>query len=138
MTTRSLEPSTLLRMMPLAGFLGIVLDDVRPEAVRGHLAWRPELCTVAGVLHGGVLTTLADSMAGICAYANLPDGAATSTIELKTNFFAAVRRGEVRAVARPLHLARTVFVLQTDLYADDGAGSERPVAQVTQTQAVLG
>jgi hypothetical protein len=32
-----------------------------------------------------------------------------------------------------------VFVLQTDLFAaDDGAGSERPVAQVTQTQAVLG
>jgi 1,4-dihydroxy-2-naphthoyl-CoA hydrolase len=39
----------------------------------------------------------------------------------------------VTAIARPLHVGRTVIVVQTDL--TDQAG--RRVAQVTQTQAVL-
>ena len=46
----------------------------------------------------------------------------------------AVRDGEVRAVARPLHVGRNTIVVQTDL-ADAGG---RRVAQVTQVQAVLG
>jgi 1,4-dihydroxy-2-naphthoyl-CoA hydrolase len=39
----------------------------------------------------------------------------------------------VAAVARPLHVGRTVIVVQTELRDDD----ERLVAQVMQTQAVL-
>jgi uncharacterized protein (TIGR00369 family) len=49
-------------------------------------------------------------------------------------FTRAVRDGEVRAVARPLHVGRSTIVVQTDL-ADAGG---RRVAQVTQVQAVLG
>jgi uncharacterized protein (TIGR00369 family) len=65
---------------------------------------------------------------------NLPQGAAgTATIESKTNFFAAVRGGDVRAVARPLHRGRSTVVLETDLFDESG----RRVARVTQTQAVL-
>ena len=55
-------------------------------------------------------------------------------MESKTNFFRAVREGRVTGVARPLHLGRTFIVVQTDLRDDGG----RHVAQVTQTQAVLG
>jgi 1,4-dihydroxy-2-naphthoyl-CoA hydrolase len=44
-----------------------------------------------------------------------------------------MRGGRVTAVARPLHVGRTVIVVQTDLTDDDG----KRVAQVTQTQAVI-
>jgi uncharacterized protein (TIGR00369 family) len=76
---------------------------------------------------------LADSLGAICAFLNLPEGAGTSTIESKTNFFRAVRAGQVTAVTSPLHVGRTTIVLQTDLRDDAG----RRVALVTQTQAVL-
>jgi 1,4-dihydroxy-2-naphthoyl-CoA hydrolase len=70
----------------------------------------------------------------VCAFLNLPDGAnTTATIESKTNFFRAVRGGTVEGVARPLHVGRSFIVVQTDVLDD----SERRVAQVTQTQAVL-
>ena len=123
----------LLRLMPFAEGAGIMLDAADPTEVRGRLAWAPERCTAAGVLHGGALMTLADSVGAICAYLNLPEGAQTTTVSSTTAFMRAVRDGEVTAVARPLHAGRTVIVVQTDMRDDGG----RLVAQVTQTQAVL-
>jgi uncharacterized protein (TIGR00369 family) len=120
-------------MMPFAAGLGVVLDAAQPDEVRGRLAWAPERCTTGGLLHGGALMALADSLGGICAYLNLPPGARTATTSSATVFTRAVRDGEVIAIARPLHVGRTVIVVQTDL--SDQAG--RRVAQVTQTQAVL-
>ena len=75
---------------------------------------------------------LADSAGAVCAFLNLPPGGRTVTIESKTNFFGAVRDGEVRARARPLHRGRTTIVVETDLH-----DSDRHMARTTQTQAVL-
>ena len=118
--------------MPLGATLGIRTFG-GPDEVEATLAWAPELCTAAGVLHGGVLMALADSAGGVCAFLNLPAGAGTATIESKTNFFGAVRGGEVRARSRPLHLGGTTIVVETDLLDDTG----RLVGRTTQTQAVL-
>jgi 1,4-dihydroxy-2-naphthoyl-CoA hydrolase len=127
------DPAALVALMPFSVHLGIEVTAADAGAVAGHLAWRPELCTTAGLLHGGVVMALADSLGGICAFLNLPKGATTSTIESKTNFFRGVREGAVHATARPLHVGRTTIVVQTDLLDDRG----KRVAQVTQTQAVV-
>ena len=123
----------LVAMMPFAAWLGLVLDSATPDEVRARLTWAPHLCTTGGLLHGGALMALADSTGGICAYLNLRPGASTATTSSATVFTRAVRNGDVTAIARPLHVGRTVIVVQTDL--TDQAG--RRVAQVTQTQAVL-
>jgi uncharacterized protein (TIGR00369 family) len=123
----------LVAMMPFAAWLGLVLDSATPDEVRARLTWAPHLCTTGGLLHGGALMALADSTGGICAYLNLRPGASTATTSSATVFTRAVRDGDVTAIARPLHVGRTVIVVQTDL--TDQAG--RRVAQVTQTQAVL-
>jgi 1,4-dihydroxy-2-naphthoyl-CoA hydrolase len=123
----------LLRLMPFAEALGIALDAAEPGEVHGRLAWSPERCTAGGVMHGGALIALADSLGGVCAFLNLPEGAQTTTVTSTTSFMRAVRQGEVTAVARPLHAGRTVIVVQTDIRDDRG----RRVAQVTQSQAVL-
>jgi len=125
--------ASLVAMMPFAAGLGVVLDAAEPDEVRARLAWAPELCTTGDLLHGGALMSLADSIGGICAYLNLPPGARTATTSSATVFTRAVRAAQVTAIARPLHVGRTVIVVQTDVR--DQAG--RRVAQVTQTQAVL-
>jgi uncharacterized protein (TIGR00369 family) len=120
--------------MPFAGKIGVEIESADGQEVHGALEWAPDLCTAGGLLHGGALMSLADSVGGLCAHLNLPEGATgTATIESKTNFFRAVRDGRVTARARPLHAGRTFVVVQTDL--SDASG--KPVAQVTQTQAVL-
>jgi uncharacterized protein (TIGR00369 family) len=124
----------LNEVMPFGAVLGVEVDEASPEEVRGGLQWAAERCTAGGILHGGALMSLADSLGGLCAFHNLPEGATgTATVESKTNFFRGVREGRVTGIARPLHVGRTFVVVQTDLRDDEG----RHVAQVTQTQAVL-
>ena len=118
--------------MPFAALVGLELLQAESALVRGQLAWSPERCTAAGVMHGGALMALADTCGAVCAFLNLPEGAqGTTTIESKTNFLRAVRGGTVAASTRPLHAGRTLAVLETELTRADGA----LVAKVTQSQA---
>jgi uncharacterized protein (TIGR00369 family) len=118
--------------VPFANELGVELLEATPEIVRARLEWAPELCTLGGLIHGGVLMALADNGGGVCAFLNLPEGAiGTATIESKTNFMRAVRSGAVTATTRPLHKGRTMIVVETELTRDDG----KLAAKVTQTQA---
>ncbi len=130
------SPTQLVqRLMPLCATLGIRVQEYRPEQVELALDWSPGLCTSGGMLHGGIIMTLADSAAGVCAFLNLPPSAqGTATIEGKTNFMAAIRSGTATAVSRPLHVGSRTIVVETDVRAGDG----RLVARTLQTQAVLG
>ena len=120
--------------MPLASTLGIRSDEYAPERVVLSLDWAPSLCTAGGILHGGVIMALADSAGGACAFLNLPaEAVGTSTVESKTNFLGAVRKGRVTATATPLHRGGTTIVVETAVRDEAG----KLVAKVTQTQLVL-
>jgi 1,4-dihydroxy-2-naphthoyl-CoA hydrolase len=128
------DPVAGIPGLPFADTLGITVAELTAEQATATMAWAEHLCTVGGILHGGALMAFADTVGALCAVANLPKGAGTSTIESKTNFFRAVRGGIVSATCKPLHVGRSTIVVQTDLRDDRG----KRVAQVTQTQAVLG
>ena len=124
----------LMAMIPFAATLGMELVSATPEEVVGRLAWREELCTTGGAMHGGALMSLADNLGGVCAYLNLRAGAGTATISSSTNFLRGVREGGVTATARPLRVGRSVIVVATEVRDDRG----RLVVQTTQAQAVIG
>jgi uncharacterized protein (TIGR00369 family) len=94
---------------------------------------RPGVTTLGGAMHGGALMALADQVGAMGAFLNLPPGALTTTLESKTNFFAAARAGKVRAEATPVHIGRTTMVWQTRISDDKG----KLVSQTIQTQMVL-
>lgn len=123
----------LIEAMPFSGACGVEVDAAGPDEVRGRMTWHEDRCTTGGILHGGALMTLADTLGGVCAFLNLPEGAGTSTIESKTNFMRAVRAGTAHATTRPLHVGRQTIVLQTEIRDD----ADKLVAVVIQTQAVL-
>ena len=130
---RRMDLADLVATMPFAVAVGITIDAASKDEVKGRLPWAPERCTTAGLMHGGAVMTLADSLGAACAFLNLPPGASTSTITSSTNFFRAVRDGEVVGTSRPLHVGRTTIVVQTELRDTN----EKLVALITQTQAVL-
>ena len=117
----------------LADLLGIRLIKASPDRVIAQLAIRDDLRTVGGALHGGTLMALADTVGAAATMLNLPPGASTTTLESKTNFFAAGRAGLVRAEATPLHRGKRTMVWQTRV--TDEAG--RLLSQTIQTQMVL-
>jgi uncharacterized protein (TIGR00369 family) len=127
------ELGDLVAMMPFAAQLGMELTAATPEEVTGRLAWREDLCTTGGLLHGGALMALADSLGGVCAFLNLPPGAGTATISSTTNFLRALREGHAIATSRPLRVGRSVIVVQTEIRDDAG----KPLTHTTQSQAVI-
>lgn len=119
--------------MPFMAALGIEADAASPEDVRTRMAWRPELCTAGGVMHGGALMALADGTGAWCAFLNMPPGSNTTTVESKVNFFRPVTGGMVHATAIPLNVGKRFVTVDTELRDDAG----KLVARTTQTQAVL-
>src|SRR3954464_1698325 len=123
---------TLVELMPLAPHLGVRIEEASPDPAVATLEHRAELCTAAGVLHGGVLMSLADSVGAVVTFLGLPEGASTATITSTTQMFRPVTSGTVRAVATVVHRGRTTVTAQTDLHDAD----ERLGARTTQIQAV--
>ena len=117
----------------LSDLLGIRWVEADKDRLVAEITIRDDLRTVGGALHGGAIMAFADTVGATATFINLPPGASTTTIESKTNFFAAGRTGVVRAESTPLHKGKRTMVWQTRV-TDEGG---RLLAQVIQTQMVL-
>jgi uncharacterized protein (TIGR00369 family) len=117
----------------LAALLGIRIVEATSDRVIAELEIRNDLRTLGGALHGGTLMALADTVGAAATMLNLPPGASTTTLESKTNFFAAGRAGLVRAEATPLHRGKRTMVWQTRVTDETG----RLLSLTIQTQMVL-
>jgi 1,4-dihydroxy-2-naphthoyl-CoA hydrolase len=120
--------------MPFADLLGVKILSAAPERLVAEMTVRDDLCTLPAVLHGGAVMAFADSLGAYATMLNLRDGATTTTIESKTNFFAPAPVGStVAGECVPLHRGRRTMVWQTRITNAQG----RLLALVTQTQMVL-
>lgn len=118
----------------LPGLIGLTLSEAGPEKVTGRLTVRPEVCTLGGILHGGAVMALADTLGAVGAFLNLPPNARTTTLESKTNFLGAAPVGTtIVAECTAVHRGKTTSVWQTSIRA----GSGKLLALVTQTQLVI-
>ena len=130
-----MDPAAVNKMWKglLAEHLGMRFVETGADRVVAELDIRPNLCTIRGTVHGGTLMALADAVGGTATILNLPEGAETATIESKTNFFAAGKKGTIRAEATPLHKGRSTSVWQTRVTDESG----KLLSLTIQTQAIL-
>jgi uncharacterized protein (TIGR00369 family) len=117
----------------MARNLGVRLVSVTKKQVTAEMPVRPRHLNRSGRVNGGALMAFADALGATGTVANLPPGHRTTTLESKTNFFAAGEGPVLKAVAIPLHIGRTTMVWQTTIRNAD----RKLVAVVTQTQIVL-
>jgi 1,4-dihydroxy-2-naphthoyl-CoA hydrolase len=116
------------------GLMGMELSDAQPDCVTARLTVRSDLCTVGGILHGGAIMAFADTLGAVATVVNLPPDMRTTTIESKTNFFAAAKLGStVTGECTALHKGRTTMTWQTAIKNETG----KLCAIVTQTQLIL-
>ena len=128
-----LTTQAMRELMPLCAHMEMELVRATPEEVVGSMQWDHSTTTTGGAMHGGALMSLTDTIGGVVAFLNLPEGAGTSTISSSTVFLRGLREGTVTATGRLIHKGRTTIVAETELTDAQG----RPVARTTQTQAVL-
>ena len=129
------EPTKMTEALrgTLGELLGIRFIETGKDRVVAELTIRDDLRTVGGALHGGTLMAFADTIGAAATIVNLPAGAGTTTLESKTNFFAAGREGTIRAESVPLHRGKRTMVWQTRV--TDASG--RLLSLTIQTQMVL-
>jgi 1,4-dihydroxy-2-naphthoyl-CoA hydrolase len=122
------------RLPGFAQLMGIELTATELDRIAGEMMVREDMSNGSGMLHGGAIMALADTLGAIGTIVNLSDGAQTTTMESKTNFIAPAPVGmKITGEATPIHKGRTTMIWQTRVTRPDG----RLVAVVTQTQLVL-
>lgn len=117
----------------MAKNLGVRLLKVSKSRVVAEMPVLPRHLNRSRRVNGGALMAFADALGATGTVANLPPGYRTTTLESKTNFFAAGMGPVLSAVSKPLHIGRTTMVWQTTIRNPD----KKLVAVVTQTQIVL-
>jgi uncharacterized protein (TIGR00369 family) len=93
------------------------------------LEQRPELIgdPERGILHGGVITTLLDSVAGTAAYSQIDEGVALATLDLRIDYLRPTRAGKrVYGAAHVYRRTRNVYFVSGTAYQDD---PDSPVAR---------
>jgi 1,4-dihydroxy-2-naphthoyl-CoA hydrolase len=131
--TRGARPSSPVLAGGMARTLGVRLVALSRMRVRAEMPVKPLHLNRSGRVNGGAIMAFADALGATGTVANLPPGHRTTTLESKTNFFAAGEEPLLTAVAVPLHIGRMTMVWQTTVKNSDG----RTVAIVTQTQMVI-
>lgn len=113
------------------GLTGIYLTDIGKGFAEGELEVKKELLNPVGILHGGVMSTLADTVAIMgCGY--LYEAVDITTVNLQISFFKAVKGGVIRARAKVLSRGKSLSHWQVEEYD----GNDELVAAATVTYAV--
>ena len=112
---------------------GLELLDVRDDEVRAQVEVRDELLQPAGLVHGGVFASIAESITSIATWLAVhEDGRTVQGMSNQTSFLRPITAGTIHAVARRRHRGRTTWVWEVDITDDEG----RLCALVRMTIAV--
>jgi acyl-CoA thioesterase len=76
---------------------------------------RPELLNPNGVVHGGALFSMADTVMGAALHTTLAPGEYCATVEIKIHFLQPVSKGKIRCSTRVVQRGRRLAVLESHL-----------------------
>jgi uncharacterized protein (TIGR00369 family) len=93
--------------------IGLQLDEVTEDGVTASFQIRDELLQPFGILHGGVLCSVVETV-GSMSGAAWSKGAVAGTSN-HTNFIRATREGRLTARSRPIQRGRTQQLWQIDI-----------------------
>lgn len=100
---------------------GLEVLEVSDELVRAQVAVREELRQPFGLLHGGVLTALAETLASLgTAAVVVPQGEAAMGLSNSTSFLRPIIHGTVHARAIRRHRGRATWIWDVEMTDDDG------------------
>lgn len=105
----------------LAGRIGLVHDDVGPDAVTAHLEVTPALLGPEGGLHPGVASTVVETLASVGAAVWLGEAGQVVGVTNATDHLGAPSSGVLRGRAEPVDRGRDAQLWHVRLVDDAGA-----------------
>src|SRR5258708_3990249 len=115
---------------PFDVHIGTEWLDLAADEARARISGEDHHKMPMGLVHGGVLATLAESICSVATYrAVAGDGMTIVGQSNATTFLRPISEGHVNAIARPRHRGRTTWVWDVEISDDE----ERVCALVRMT-----
>jgi acyl-CoA thioesterase len=108
-----------LRRSNVGKLFGFELEAATPGHAVLRMRVRRRHRQVHGVVHGGILASLADTAAGMATYTVVPRRTRLATVEMNINYLEAVERGDLLAEARVLRRGRYLAVAECEVRDGD-------------------
>jgi len=103
------------------GLYGLEVHEVTDELARGSVTVRDEVRQPMGLLHGGVMASMAESLASMAtALAVAADGKSAMGMSNHTTFLRPVLGESVTATAHRRHRGRTTWIWDVNFTDDEG------------------
>ena len=115
------------------GWIGIELLDARPGEVEVSLDVEPRHLNLQGLLHGGMIATLADTATGLAVRTKLEPGTRHVTVQLDVQFLSAGRPGRIVARGRVVRAGRQIAHAEADIVDLEG----KLLARAQSTVAIM-
>ena len=118
---------------PFLTFMGIRQEEIRGGYARFRMAIRPDYRQGAGLVQGGVMVALADETIAHAIMSLLKGNEGLTTVELKSNFLAPVKEGDLIAEAMVFKKGKSIIIGDC-LIKDD---QDRAVLRCTATFLIV-
>ena len=113
--------------------IGAQLITVEPGVVEIMIPYRADLTQQHGYLHGGLITTIADTACGYAAYTLMPEDSEVLSVEFKVNLLRPAKGKSFVATAEVIKSGRTLTVARADVVSVDEAEKRELIATMQAT-----
>lgn len=119
---------------PFVQYLGIQLEQCKAGFCTSRLKIRPEHLQQDGVIHAGVLTSIADHTAGACAGTLIRENEIILTSALYINLLRPGTEAEIECHSKVLKAGKRLMIVESEVY---GIPSQKLIIKATVTLAVV-
>lgn len=104
---------------PFNEFLGIEMLHYENGEAECRVQLKDHHLNTGGRVHGGVLTSLADSAAGVAVRSIRPDGKLSATTDLNIAFVRPPKGDSLHAFAKVIHSGKQLYRVEIDIHSDE-------------------
>lgn len=121
---------------PFVEHLGLEMTEVSGERVVGVWTAAPKHHQPYGIVHGGVHCSVVETLASVGAAVWLGDQGQVVGVSNTTDFYRAVREGDLTSVATPVHQGRSQQVWLVETHDERGKLVARGQVRLQHLDAV--
>lgn len=97
---------------PISQLIGLKLINVTEGTATFELDVTPNLFNSLGIVHGGIIATIADAAMGVAFGTLCGINDIFNTVEFKINFLHPVKEGRIRALGHVVHRGNKIGVVE--------------------------
>lgn len=118
---------------PYYKHIGMKVLELGSNSSHTQMDFKNELTNIRGIVHGGAISSIADSAGVLASILSLNEGEFVTTVELKINYLIPFKKGKIDAFGRLIYKGSRIAVSEVDLKD----GKNNLIAKAIVTLAII-